>query len=191
MRFCNRIVFTPAHTGDRPSVVRKSATSCPQQGQSPCAPKLRDRWPFLNEKDCPPEMHALVGRRISAYHEYSNLYPKLRKCQSLAELSAVCGKLLDAYTDNQAIFRELDYYQKHRRVLGRHPFLRHYANVRQLRMLSVRDLLREEQKTKDNIWRVKSEIRKGDKPHLDEKRRNKLEEYTLKLQEISRLLDEK
>ena len=191
MRFCTPIVFTPAHTGDRPSVVRKPATSCQQQGQSPCAPKLRDRWPFLNEKDCPPEMHALVGRRISAYHEYSNLYPKLRECQSLAELSAVCGKLLDAYTDNQAIFRELDYYQKYRRVLGRHPFLRHYANVRQLRMLSVRDLLREEQKTKDNIWRVKSEIRKGDKPHLDEKRRNKLEEYTLKLQEISRLLDEK
>lgn len=199
MRFRTPIVFTPAHAGDRPSVVRKPATSYPQQGQSPCAPqqsqspcapKLRDRWPFLNEKDCPAELHALVGRRISMYNEYSNLYGQLRGCETVEELSAVCGRLLDAYLDNQSCTRELEYYQRHRRVLGRHPYLRYFRHLTLLRSMSVRDLIREEQKTKDNIWRVKTELRKGDKPHLEQKRRAKLQEYELKLQEISNLLGE-
>ena len=173
MRFCSRITYSP-----RPHTQR----------QSPSAPRLRERFPFLSEPDCPVELQALVTRRITAYHQYSNLYAKLRDCESLTELSTVCGKLLDAYLDNQAIFREMEYYQKHHKVLGRHPLFRHYQQLSQLRSMPVRELIREEQKTKDNIWRVKSEIRKGDKPHLDERRRQKLQEYELKLQEITRLL---
>jgi hypothetical protein len=102
----------------------------------------------------------------------------------------VCGKLLDAYLDHNAITREMDYYQKYGKVLGRHPIFRHFQQLTRLRSSSIKDLLREQQKTKDNIWRVKSEIRKGDKPHLDVKRRQKLQEYELKLQEINNLLGE-
>ena len=78
--------------------------------------------------------------------------------------------------------------QQHGKVLGRHPLFRHFQQLTRLRSSSVKELLREQQKTKDNIWRVNSEMRKGDKPHLDEKRRQKLKEYELKLQEINRLL---
>ena len=124
------------------------------------------------------------------YNEYSKLYPQLRGCETLEKLSTVCGKLLDAYLDNQACTRELEYYQKHRKVLGRHPFFQHFNQIYKLRAMSVRDLIREQQKTKDNIWRVNSELRKGDKPHLDGKRRQKLQQYELKLQEINNLLGE-
>ena len=73
-------------------------------------------------------------------------------------------------------------------MLGRHPLFRHYQQLARLRSSSVKELLKEQRKTKDNIWRVNSEIRKGDKPHLDERRRQKLQEYELKLKEINRLL---
>ena len=152
--------------------------------------KVRDRWPFLSEPDCPVELQALITRRITRYHEYSSLYPKLRDAESLTELSTVCGKLLEAYLDNQAIFRELEYYQAHHKVLGRHPFFQHFQQIYHLRSMSIRDLIHEQQKTRDNIWRVNSEIRKGDKPHLDGKRRAKLQQYELKLQEINHLLGE-
>ena len=124
------------------------------------------------------------------YNEYSNLYPQLRGCETLEKLSTQCGKLLDAYLDNQACTRELEYYQKHRKVLGRHPFFRHYQQLSRLRSSNTAQLFREKQRTLDNIWRVKSELRKGDKPHLDGKRRQRLEEYQLKLQEINNLLGE-
>ena len=74
------------------------------------------------------------------------------------------------------------------KVLGKHPLFRHFQQLARLRSSSVKDLLREQQKTKDNIWRVNSEIRKGDKPHLDVKRRQKLQEYEMKLREINNLL---
>lgn len=191
MRFCNRIVFPSAlHTGDR-EPVRPGADA---GYRSPAVRReqsdTRRRWPFLDDPRTPVELQALVTQRITRYHEYSQLYTKLRDCKTVAELSTVCGKLLDAYLDNQAIARELDYYQKHGRVLGRHPMFRHFQQLTRLRSSSIKDLLREQQKTKDNIWRVKSELKKADKPHLDARRRQKLQEYELKLQEINRLLGE-
>ena len=185
MRFTNRIVFNKPATGPKDVV----ATVIIQKSCSPL-PKLRDQWPFLSKPDVPVELQALVTRKITRYHEYSGLYAKLRDCQSVEECGDVAGKLLDAYLDNQAITREMDYYQKHGKVLGRHPLFRHFQQLTRLRSSSIKDLLKEQQKTKDNIWRVNSEIKKGDKPHLTEKRRQKLLEYQLKLQEINSLLGE-
>ena len=189
MRFCNKFCFrrpeqdlTVRRTDDVETPTRPTV-----EAQST---RLRERWPFLDDPSAPMELKALITQRITRYHEYSKLYTQLRDCQSLEELSTTCGKLLDAYLDNQQIARELDYYQQHHRVLGRHPMFRHFQQLTRLRSSSVKELLREQQKTRDNIWRVNSELRKGDKPHLDERRRQKLQEYELKLQEINRLLGE-
>ena len=179
MRFRNKLTFDPARV-----------TNCDPCGYHTQHPKLRKEWPFLNHPSCPVELQALVTQKITRWHEYTRLYAQLRDCQSAEQCSEVAGKLLDAYLDNQAITRELDYYQKHGKVLGRHHIFRHYQQLARLRSSSVKELLREQQKTKDNIWRVNSEIRKGDKPYLETKRRQKLLEYELKLQEINRLLGE-
>ena len=190
MRFCSRIVFVRTTT----RTTRTTLIGNSEEKVVPVVPvvvkdkTLRDRWPFLGEPDCPLELQALVTRRITDYHQYSNLYAQLRDCKDATELSTVCGTLLDAYFDGRQIADELDYYQQHRRVLGRHPLLSHFSELSRLRSLSVRDLLRLQQKTRDNIWRVNSELRKGTKPHLDVKRRQKLQQYELKLQEINRLL---
>lgn len=191
MRFCQPIVFRGRRNeagGATPATVHGAA---PASQPSPAASvRVRDRWPFLDEPECPVELQALVTRRITAYHQYSSLYGKLRDCQSVTELSAVCGRLLDAYLDNQAIFREMEYYQKHRKVLGRHPFFRHFQQLTRLRSSTTKQLFEERKRTLDNIWRVKSEMKKGNKPHLDGPRRKRLEEYELKLQEINNLLGE-
>ena len=192
MRFCSRIVFVKTTT-------RTTGTTLFGNSEEKVVPvvpvvvkskTLRDRWPFLDEPDCPVELQALVTRRITDYHEYSNRYAQLRDCKDTAELSTMCGKLLDAYIDGRQIAAELDYYQKNRHVLGRHPMFRHFQQLARLRSSSVKELLRLQQKTRDNIWRVNSDLRKGDKPHLDARRRQKLQEYELKLQEINRLLGE-
>lgn len=177
MKFCSRIVFRGLGAGLKPV-------------PKPEPPRLRDRFPFLDEPGCPVELQALVTRRITDYRQYSKLYGQLRECDSLEQCADVAGRLLDAYLDNQAIFRELQYYQKHKKVLGRHPFFKHFQQLNRLRSMSVRELIKEQQKTRDNIWRVKSELKKGDKPHLDENRRLKLQQYELKLQEINNLLGE-
>lgn len=178
MRFCNKLCF---RRSEQNLMARRT-------DEGSASARLRERWPFLDKPSVPVELKALITERITRYHEYSALYPQLRDCQSVEQCADVAGRLLDAYLDNQQIARELDYYQQHGKVLGRHPLFRHFQQLTRLRSSSVKELLREQQKTKDNIWRVNSEMRKGDKPHLDEKRRQKLKEYELKLQEINRLL---
>lgn len=189
MRFRRPITFqrptSTEHHGQRKTV---RENPCPSAAKS--APRLRDRWPFLNDPKTPVELQALVTQRITRWHEYTDLYRQLRDCTDYEECAEVAGKLLDAYLDSQAIAREMDYYQKFGKVLGKHPMFRHFQQLTRLRSSSIKDLLKEQQKTKDNIWRVNSEIHKGDKPHLDVKRRQKLQEYELKLQEINRLLGE-
>ena len=190
MRFCNPITFTKA--GSIPAAVSCSLESDGVKNHQTVSgqPRLRERWPFLDDPDTPLELKALVTQRITRYHEYNRLYSQLRSCDSMDELSDLAGQLLSSYLDNQAIGRELDYYQKHKRVLGKHPMFRHFQQLIRLRSSSTKDLIHEQNKTRNNIWRVKSEMRKGDKPHLDGKRMQKLQAYELKLQEINRLLNE-
>ena len=213
MRFCNRITFDsqtvnqtvrPIDFSDGQTVrpiddnnkssnrltVENQSNRLTVENSSNRQKTLRDRWPFLSEPSVPVELQALVTQRVTRYHEYTALYAQLRDCTDTDQCADVAGRLLDAYADGRQIAAELDYYQQHHRVLGRHPLLRHYQQLARLRSSSVKDLLREQQKTRDNIWRVNSEMRKGDKPHLDERRRQKLQEYELKLQEINRLLGE-
>lgn len=178
MRFCSRIAFHPAQAAAPHVMVERR----------PTAPKLRERWPFLGDPATPVELQALVTRRITRWHEYDELYRQLRDCGDIAELSNKAGQLLESYLDAQAIARELDYYEKHRRVLGRHPMFRHFQQLARLRSMGVRELIREQEKVKNNIWRVGSEIRKGTKPHLDTRRQQKLQEYQMELNEINRLL---
>lgn len=193
MRFTNRITFTRP-TPKTALVRRREAISVTPPDQPAMKERavtsLRGQFPFLNDPGTPVELKALVTERITRYHEYSNLYQQLRNCSTVEECAATARRLLNAYLDNQAIYRELHYYQKYGKVLGKHPMFRHFQQLAYLRSSSVKDLLREQQKTKDNIWRVNSEIKKGNKPHLDGKRRQKLQEYELKLQEINRLLGE-
>lgn len=181
MRFRNRIEFVTTTRTTKTTVVPVVVNS---------ARRLRDRWSFLNDPSTPVELKALITERITRWHEYTQLYEQLRDCRTVEECADVSRRLLDAYFDNRQITAEMDYYQQHKKVLGRHPLFRHFQQLTRLRSSSVKDLLKEQAKTKDNIWRVNSEIRKGDKPHLLERRRQKLQEYELKLQEINRLLGE-
>lgn len=194
MRFTNRITFTKAGSiltkpqGFVPEKITRSQQAGGGQPRLRERSDTRKRWPFLDDPNTPVELKALITQRITRWHEYTKLYQQLRDCTDVEACAYVAGKLLDAYLDNQAITRELDYYQKNGKVLGRHPMFRHFQQLARLRSSSVKDLIREQQKTKDNIWRIKSEMKKGDKPHLDEKRRQKLQEYEMKLQEINNLL---
>ena len=187
MRFRNRLVYTPPAAAAVPAVSPAGLSAVPAAASS-SSPTLRQRYPFLDAPDCPMELHALVGHRISRYNEYTRLYAALADCRTTEECSDVARRLLEAYLDNRLCTDELNFYLRHRRIMGRHPMLRHFSQLAALRAMSVKELLKEQTKTRDNIWRVNSEIRRGDKPHLLERRQQKLQEYELKLREIRRLL---
>ena len=147
--------------------------------------KLREEFPFLASPDCP-----VIADRITAYHRYRQLYPALFLATTPEESARTAGDLVRTYIDNRRIWDELNYYQKHHRLLGRHPVFRHYANLRQLRAMNVRQLLQREQRVKGNLWRVRNELKKADRPDLDPQRRDRIALYEAELAELRRCLGE-
>lgn len=151
---------------------------------------FREEFPFLDQPDCPVELEALASRKFAKYHDYIKLHPKLRECRSLDECAQVAGNLLASYMENRAIWAELNYYQQHKAILGKHPIFAAFARRKNLLAMSVKDLMKRKQQLENNIWRVQSEIKKGDKHHLDSQRGERLTAYQTELAEVNRLLDE-
>lgn len=135
------------------------------------------------------ELETLASRKFGKYHAYVRLHPKLRDCTSLQECADVSRKLNDSYIDNRMIWEELNYYKEHHTLLGKHPAFAEFRRRSELLKLPVKELVRRQRQVENNIWRVKSEMAKGDKPHLDIIRRERLVGYEKELEDINRLLE--
>lgn len=135
------------------------------------------------------ELETLASRKFGKYHAYVRLYPKLRDCTSLQECADVSRKLIDNYIDNRMIWEELNYYKEHHTLLGKHPAFAEFRRRSELLKLPVKELVRRQRQVENNIWRVKSEMAKGDKPHLDIIRHERLVGYEKELEDINRLLE--
>ncbi len=137
---------------------------------------------------CPVELEALVTRKFTAYNTYVRLYSEIPSCTSLDQCAVLARRLIDAYIDNRDIWQELDYYKQHGVVLGKHHAFTEFRRRRELNKLSVIELYKRAERIRGNIWRAQSEIDKGDRPHLDAERQQRIEAYKRELQDIERLL---
>jgi hypothetical protein len=91
---------------------------------------LRDELPFLNEEDCPDVMYVVVGRRIVAFRKYQALHAKLQEVnagtiemseEEKAQLTLDCES---AFSENRALWDELEHFSKNKEILGKHPMFR-------------------------------------------------------------------
>lgn len=167
-----------------------NSTSEPQTKSNFSRDTFRSEFPFINQPDCPIELKALVTDKFTSFYTYRDLHKKLRDCNNLSECADISKKLIDNYTENRAIYAELEYYKKHKVLLGKHPIFKHYSHVKEIRMLSMKDLVLKQIKLNHNIWRINSNLAKGDKPQLDAERKADLEVKQNELAEVNRLLGE-
>lgn len=134
------------------------------------------------------ELEALASRKFSKYHNYVELHAKLRDCTSLQECAETSRKLIDSYIENRMIWEELAYYKENRTMLGKHPAFTEFQRRSELLRLPIKELVHRQRQVENNIWRVKSEMAKNDKPHLNSIRRERLFGYEKELADINRLL---
>lgn len=151
-------------------------------------PNFRQEFPFLNEPGCPMELRALVTDKFSSYFRYRELHARLTDCLNTQECAELCGEIIENYLENRAIYAELDYYKKHKTILGKHPIFKHFNRMKDLRKLGIKELVKKQIQLEHNIWRIESELTKKDKPHLDGERRRRLDEKKAELSEVERLL---
>lgn len=149
---------------------------------------FRENWSFLADEDCPNELKVLASDKITAYWNYVNAHEKLFSCFSLDECFVQAKNVVENYIENRKIHSELAYYKEHHSLLGKHPIFDEMKRLAELRGLSIQDLFRRKCNLEDAIWRVKSEIKKGDKPHLQTSREQRLRQKQRELNEVTRII---
>lgn len=144
----------------------------------------------MSNPDCPVELKALVTDKFSSYYLYRELHTQLFDCTNLEMCASVAGSLIENFLENRAIYAELDFYRQHKSVLGKHPVFKRFVKMKELRKKPVKDLVNRQRQLEHTIWRIESELKKGDKPHLYSERSERLKDKQAELAEISRLLTE-
>jgi hypothetical protein len=104
--------------------------------------------------------------------------------------ASIAGCLIENFLENRAIHAELDFYGQHKSVLGKHPVFKRFVKIKELRKKPVKDLVNRQRQLEHTIWRIESEMKKEDKPHLHSERNERLKDKQAELAEVNRLLKE-
>ena len=151
---------------------------------------FREQWPFLDDPTCPNELKILAADKITAYRNYTSAHRELFECTSQQECFLTAKKVVENFLENRKIISELAYYKEHHSLLGKHPVFREVKRLAELRRLSVVDLFQRRDNLEEAIWRIQSEIRKGNKPHLQTSREQRLVVKQRELREVERIISD-
>lgn len=152
--------------------------------------RFRKMWPFLGEADCPAELKILAADMITAWHEYVDAHEELYQCATAESCYETAEKVIKSFTQNRKIRSEFAYYKEHHSVLGRHPLFAESKRLEALRKMTVSELFRRQKNLVGAIWRVKSEMRKNDRPDLKLEREERLRSKEKELEEVNRIIDD-
>ena len=95
--------------------------------------KLRDEFPFLDDKNCPEEFYILVGKKMAHYHAYRaahnsllvNIEDVTKDASPIAmteeEITALALSAVADFKINQEIREELVHFKETGKILGKHP----------------------------------------------------------------------
>lgn len=151
---------------------------------------INENWLFLSSPSCPQELKILAVDKLTARKNLRDWHEELFNCETTEECYFAAQKVIENFIENQKITSEFTYYLEHNNLLGKHPIFETTKRIIALRKMSVVALLRRQKNLMENIWRIKNEIDKKDKPHLLIERENRMKQREQELQEINRLIKE-
>ena len=169
-------------------------TQAPDQVKE--AIKLRDEFPFLNEKDCPEEMYVLVGKKFNHYHAYVaaaetllvNIEdvnnPETAIALTPEEVNALALESVKDFEVNQEIYAELTHYKEHGKILGKHPIFVERKLKESIDALTVEKATKRIANLDNYIRRDKSNAEKATKDADIEKYTQKVKEWEIELRLI-------
>lgn len=151
--------------------------------------KLRDEFPFLREKDCPPELKILVADMISAFEAYHQANERLFKAMDPEDFAKASEEVVENYLENRAIWEELNHYKENKEILGQHPIFEQTQRFEEIRLMNGNDLVKLLKSLENNISRNNKLI--TDQPEHPEthNRKERVEKYQLELSEVRRVIE--
>lgn len=107
--------------------------------------RFRDKFPFLNEPDCPDILKILVNDMFTAYDAYKRAFHDLQSLpdETIAEAAVEAEKVVNAYLSNREIWEELEYYKENGTILGKAAKFKEIQEIEDLSKLSDLDLIKQ------------------------------------------------
>jgi hypothetical protein len=147
--------------------------------------KIRQEFPFLMDPGCPDELKILVADKITAYYKYCEAHEKLN-----GELEH-SRDVVENWLENRLIYKELNYYKKHKKPLMEHPIWEQMKREKEIGKMNVVALVALMKNLNMNIWRNKKQLEKEPDSDLTHERRERIKNYEFELKIVERLLNAK
>lgn len=151
--------------------------------------KIREEFPFLANKNCPDAFKILVADMLTAYDNYVKSHADLYNVSDEKQAFNTADRLVENYLENQAIWKELNYYKATGKILGEHPYFEEQNRRKELTAMSVPDLIKLKDNFEMNIWRNKKKLEDDPKPNLVKSRQAKIDMYERDLKIVKSLLN--
>ena len=158
--------------------------------------KLRERFAFLGEADCPDKLKILVSDMLSAWDAFKAGHAALmvvteegKEDKSLtdAEIYELAKETIEAFQLNHAIWDELEFYNEHKEVLGNHPIFADEKLKEKVAAMSDVDLVNRQKNVRSYISKENKKLKSA----KDEAATTKIKKKIQELNQELNLLDER
>jgi hypothetical protein len=151
--------------------------------------RIREKYPFLKDKNCPVELKELVHNMFCAYDAYREAYVKLDPANSQYENLAIAATVVENYLDNRAMWEELDHYNETGEILGKHEMFDLLKMRAEIAAMPDMDIISKLKNVKPNVTKARTAL---DKAATDEKRTEciaRLDKWTTYVAELEAEID--
>lgn len=124
---------------------------------------FRQKFPFLNEPDCPDELKILVADMFTAYGKYKEAIEKLSDLreEETDEAARLCKTAVEEYLKNRDMWEELEYYKEHGTLLGKAVKIQKQEPAEDYSGLSDLELLKKHNSALANVSKRKKALEKA------------------------------
>lgn len=150
--------------------------------------KLREEFPFLKQKDCPPILKELVADMLTAYDNFIEGHQKMVGTMDEETINSLSKEVVENYLENRQIWEELNHYKEKGELLGNHPLFEWIGRRNEITDMKTADLVQLQKQLENKIPRTKKKI--ADEPdHKEtENRQKRVEQFELELSLVKKLL---
>ena len=178
-------VFTALKAEQAPQPVEK-ISDIPAQIKKTI--RLREEFPFLKTPECPNELKILVADMLTAYETYKTDHEKLFDAATQEDIQELSKSVVENYIENKLIWKELNHFKKHGKVLGEHPVFSWMKRLEQIRSMNNSELIKLREQLKNKIHRTKKLIKDNPEHAETGKREKRQQSFERELKEVERLL---
>lgn len=125
--------------------------------------RFRERFPFLNQEECPDVLKVLVADMFTAYGRYVEAHARLRQLPDTTADVDTTREVVEQFLADRECMAELEHYRDNGQLLGQHPKVRVWMEQQQINGMTDVELLKELKNATANVSKARAKMEDPDR----------------------------